>query len=258
MFSTSAFAHPRQSIVPPHAVPPFPRLRAYLMHLPQGLASYPEAQIKASLYVHSLNDKPLADFLGILPPEVATLVERPLLMSTWAPSVHVQALYLAIADAYELRDEAFQIWALRMQRSLLSSPLYRALAALASPTLLLSGAEKRWGSFHRDSEIEAQSDGPGRAVVRLRFPPHLYAPTNLAGVAGGIAAVAELSRARGCAVQVALRGSTEATFRVRWSGLRGQPPVVYLRVTPVGQQGQVPPGVVLAPATCSSSSSQRG
>lgn len=217
MSSAVASTFARLSRVPPGGTTTLPRLRAYVEHLPHGLDSYPEARIKASLYVHAIADKPLSPFVNALPREVAELVERPLLMSSWAPSVHVQALYLAIADAYELREEAFQSWSLRAQRALLSSPVYRALASLASPNLLLKGAEKRWGSFHRGSEIEVHDEGPGRALVRLRFPPNLYAPTNLAGVAGGIAAVAELSRARGCAVQLALRTSTEATFRVRWS-----------------------------------------
>ncbi len=215
-FATArTFAH--SSNLSSAEAPTFSRLHAYIEHLPKGLDSYPNTHIKASLYVHSLAEKPLAAFVRSLPPQVVELVEQPLLVSSWARSVHVQALFLAIADAYELRDEAFQVWALRSQRSLLSSPIYRAIAALASPNLLLSGAEKRWSSFHRDTDIQVHAEGPGRALVRLMFPPHLYAPTNLAGIAGGIGAVVELSRARGCAVHLALRSSTEATFRVRWS-----------------------------------------
>lgn len=194
----------------------FRRLASYIRELPNGLASHAAASTKASLYVHALADKPLLPFVRDLPPEIADLVERPLLVSSWAPATHVQGVFLAIADAHELSDDAFQEWARRTQRALFTGILYRALSMIASPSALLKGAERRWDAFHRGSTLAVIDSGPGHVTARVDYPHNLYALTNLRGFAGGFAAAGELSRARGLAVRVAEKTACTATFDIRW------------------------------------------
>lgn len=194
----------------------FPRVAAYLRGLPLGLASYPEATMKASLFRDAIVDRPLTAAVPFLPAPMVDLIERPPLVSTWVGTVPVQALFLAIADQHRMTDEAFAAWTHRTQKSLLGGRLYRTMMALASPTLLLNGTSVRWGSFHRGSEVEVQQTGPGEARLSVLFPKGLYAPTNLKGFAGGFQAVAELSNAKPVSVTLVEAKPTRGDFLVRW------------------------------------------
>lgn len=195
----------------------FPRLNAYLRALPAGLASHPEAETKASLLVGALEDKPLAEYASRLPAELAAVVTQPLLVSTWMSAVLAQAMFLAIADAHALTDDAFESWSRATQLTLLRRPLYRALAVVASPAILLQGAERRWRSFHRGSVISVAAQSPAHVHIALEHPTNLYAPTNLRGFAGGFAAVAELAGGRAVRVKVGARTATRSEFEVVWA-----------------------------------------
>jgi hypothetical protein len=194
----------------------FPRLHAYLKGLPDGLASYPEATAKASMFRDALLDKPLQEVVPLLPDPLAQLVLYPPLVSTWVRSVSMQAIFLVMADHHKMTDDAFSVWTHRTQKALLGGPLYRAMVSLASPSLLLNGASLRWGSFHRGSQVEATETGPGEAMLVMRFPRGLYAPTNLIGFGGGFQAVAELSNAKPVSVSVLEMTPTRARFQFRW------------------------------------------
>ena len=194
----------------------FPRVASYLRGLPHGMASYPEAMVKASMYRDAIVDRPLSDVVDKLPRAMADLVERPPLVSTWIPSVPVQALFLAIADHHRMTEEAFAAWTHRTQKSLLGGRLYRAIVALASPTMLLNGTRVRWASFHRGSEIEVSQTGPGEARLSVLFPRGLFAVTNLRGFSGGFQAIAELSNAKPVSVALVDAKPTRGDFLVRW------------------------------------------
>ncbi len=169
------------------------------------------------MYRDSAQDRPMHDALPWLPAPLAELVVRPPLVSTWVPSVTMQALFLAIADHYAMSDEHFMQWTHRTQKTLLSGRLYRSMMALASPALLLTGTSVRWRSFHRGSEIEVDQVGAGTARLSVVFPRGLYATTNLMGFAGGFQAVAELSNATTATVVLTDVLPTRGVFTVRWS-----------------------------------------
>lgn len=194
----------------------FPRLSAYLKGLPDGLASYPEATAKASMFRDALMEKPVKEVVHLLPDPLAELVLYPPLVSTWVRSVLMQSIFLVMADHHHMTDEAFATWTHRTQKTLLGGPLYRAIVALASPTLLLNGASVRWRSFHRGSDVDVKQTGPQEALLMLSFPRGLYAPTNLIGIAGGFQAVAELSNAKPVSVSVLEMTQTKARFEFRW------------------------------------------
>jgi hypothetical protein len=194
----------------------FPRLSAYLKGLPNGLASYPEATAKASMFRDALNDKPVRELAPLLPDPLADLVLNPPLISTWVRSVLMQGVFLVMADHHHMSDEAFSIWTHRTQKALLGGPLYRAIVALASPNLLLNGASVRWRSFHRGSDVDVQQTGTNEAMLVLTFPRGLYAQTHLIGFCGGFQAVAELSNAKPVSVSILEMSATRARFQFRW------------------------------------------
>jgi hypothetical protein len=194
----------------------FPRLEVYLKGLPHGLKSYPEAKAKASMLRDALLDKPLKEVAKLLPDSLAELVMSPPLVSTWVQSVLVQAIFLVMADHHRMSDGIFSTWTHRTQKALLGGPLYRSIAALASPALLLNGASMRWHSFHRGSDVHIKQAGPGEAVLLLTFPQGLSAPTNLVGIGGGFQAVAEVSKAESVTVRVMEMTQTLARYQFRW------------------------------------------
>jgi hypothetical protein len=164
----------------------------------------------------ALADRQLLGFAHELPAPVAELVRSRPAPTAWLPSVHVQALFLAIADAYEMSDRAFLEWSYRVQKPLYAGPIYRPLMVLASPRMLLGGAKLRWSSVHRGSDIDVRTINDASARVTVSYPQDLFAETNLHGFAGGFRAVVELSNARSVDVSVAYVGATHATFDVTW------------------------------------------
>ena len=194
----------------------FPRLDEYLRKLPNGVASYPDAQIKASLYRAALDTRPLDDVAHELPPPVADLILTPRLMSSWTPSVPALCVFLAIFDRYEFDEARFRIWSEHAQTALFGSALYRALLSVLSPNRLLAGVEKRWGTFHRGTDIAMRETSASSVEVTLTHPPDLYARPNLLGIAGGLVAAGKLSRAKAVNARLALMTSTEARFDIDW------------------------------------------
>jgi hypothetical protein len=193
----------------------FPRVASYLRKLPAGLASYPECTTKASLYRSALEDKPLAD-AEYLPAPLVELAERSTLTSIWVPSVHVQALYIALCDAHALGLRDFARWSAESTGRLLGGPLYRMIAAIASPSALLQGAKFRWSAMHRGTELQVAPTSTG-AVVTMTFPENLYGMLNLAGFAGGFEAILHHSHAKDASVEVVASSATSARFNATWA-----------------------------------------
>ena len=194
----------------------FPRLDEYLRKLPDGVASYPDAQLKASLYRAALSARPLDDVAHELPAPVADLILAPRLMSSWTPSVPALSVFLAIFDRYEFDEARFRIWSERTQTALFGSALYRALLSVFSPGQLIAGVKKRWGTFHRGTEIAMRETSASSVEVTLTHPPDLYARPNLLGIAGGLVAAGKLSRAKTVNARLSLMTSTEARFDIDW------------------------------------------
>jgi hypothetical protein len=95
---------------------------------------------------------------GLRSAEVASLVAPRHSVSAWVPSVPVQALYLAIADHYGFSDDAFEECSYATQKALLGT-MYRTIAAVASPGMLLAGGALRWRSLHRGTKLRTSAAG---------------------------------------------------------------------------------------------------
>jgi hypothetical protein len=198
----------------------FPRLASYLGSLPLGLGAHGAAMTKASLVRTAILDKPITRPDGALPPELVALLRDPPLVSTWTRAVHVQALFLAIADEWGMTEDLFADWTYHLQKRLFRSAVYRVLAVVTRPRMLLAGARLRWSSFHRGTTLEVTTrDHENAATLMLRFPRGLYTRLNLVGFGRGFQAVVELSH--GGRVQAALAAvePTHAAFAISWDEL---------------------------------------
>ena len=114
----------------------FPRLHAYVRALPSGLDSHPTCLSKASIYRKMLEQHAVDLSRGALPSAVVDLIEHPQPMGAWVPTTLGNAVELAVADTCG-SDQAFLDAALRMNRLLLVSPMYRAMFLMLSPGMVL-------------------------------------------------------------------------------------------------------------------------
>jgi hypothetical protein len=194
-----------------------PSVDRYLATLPNGLASYPECCVKASVLRNTLGSKPLGPDVE-LPLALRRLVDHPPPLTEWIPEVHFNAVSLAIREVHfnprSLDD--YLAWTFEQNRKLLSTPLYRVLFLLLTPERLLSGMQNRWSAFRRGTELQIVSRAAGRVELRLRHPAFLYPALSSQGMSAAFQAAMEHAGAKQARVEVASPGSTETTFLATW------------------------------------------
>jgi hypothetical protein len=94
--------------------------------------------------------------------------------------------------------------------------MYRALTALASPSLLSRGVAMRWGQFHRGTELSVDVHGH-QFDLTLRYPAHVFNDPIMRGIAEAFRVVAELSRAKRVQLDIVDVGVTSARIKIVWS-----------------------------------------
>ncbi|MEZ4371839.1 MAG: hypothetical protein R3B07_13480 [Polyangiaceae bacterium] len=191
------------------------RLTSYLGNLPGGLDSYPDCTVKASLLRALLVACPPLHDLQLRGPLRDLLLDPPG-ANSWIPETHFVAAHLAIADGLGLTTEDMLQRTYQANKSLTSSAMYRALASVASPALLLRGAKAGWGLLHRGVHLTLHAEKE-RARLVLTHPPNLYNSLAHESAAWGFRAVVEA--AQGSNVQASLEQSlpTGASVLVAWS-----------------------------------------
>ncbi|HEY2514934.1 MAG TPA: hypothetical protein VGI39_28910 [Polyangiaceae bacterium] len=173
----------------------YPRLTDYMRRLPRGLDSYPEVLIKALPMRKALSSKPLPPD-PMLPQQILRLLSAPLLASSWESSAAVHGMLLALADRHHMTAAQYVDWALVQNRRMMEEKIYHGLLALASPGLLLRGASSRWSTFHRGIELVLEQPSDREVSATLRFPSFLLNEMLARGLAAGIQAALEASRAK--------------------------------------------------------------
>jgi len=195
-------------------------LQRYLASLPRGVESYPEAQVKASVYRDGLDSFDLAREVEGLPEPVAELILDPLPVTAWVPEVHSLSVLLALRDRlFEPGPEGldrYEHWVFERNLRLLRRPLYRALFLLISPERLLSGVERRWSAFRRGTSARVVASGPGFAEIVISHPPKLYDQTVHRGLAGALRAAAAAAGARGPVAHLAGATDVEVHCTIRF------------------------------------------
>ena len=103
-------------------------------------------------------------------------------------------------------------------RTLLESPLYRALFRLASPSMLLRGAEWRWGQLHRGVGLDVQLNAGGMSGrITLTYPHALFTSEFVQGIGMGIKALLEANGMRALTQEMVDYGPERAVIDGDWS-----------------------------------------
>ncbi|MGI5860558.1 MAG: hypothetical protein ACOX6T_00710 [Myxococcales bacterium] len=195
----------------------FPRVAAYIAQLPDGLASYPQCQIKGALFRSALSYLPLPEVEpGALPDEVLKLVREPPRQSDWIPEVAAMAYNVAYADARKLSDAEFLDVMLEANRRSFAGPIYKILLGLASPYLLVAAGGARWGTMHRGSTLTIEKSDSHECDGRLAFPPRLFTELMLLDFSRAMQAALEASRAKEATVTLTDWGEEFGFYVARW------------------------------------------
>jgi hypothetical protein len=155
----------------------FPLVAQYVKSLPQGLASYPDCKVRATVYEDLKKDFPQLDKMPDLP-EVLRQALADSSKKDWLPEVVGNALCILVRDSILQTDETFYAWYQKNMVRLYRKPLFRAMMLIFSPTLVVIGAAKRWTTFHIGSTLSAEPvqelDGRNQTGVTFSFPPHSF------------------------------------------------------------------------------------
>jgi len=195
----------------------YPRLSAYLRSLPDGIASYPECQAKASLCRTLIEGmpKPLPKISEVPEPVRDVFAKPP--RGMWMPEVEVMALSLFIADHYRMTDEGYRRWLKTANRSLFQTLMYRALFSLISPAPLIVRGASRWAAVHKGSELDGRLVGPTEGEIQIRFPRNLFARPLLDHFTAVFEAAFEHCNARTCQVALVAADERRGCYRISWS-----------------------------------------
>ena len=201
-----------------------PSVVSYLARLPDGVDSHPTALVKGSVVRVALRPEiTAADWTGVdVPGSVRDLVQHPPSVSAWVPEAHYCALLEAIYDRWFATAEgggmpAYDAWLLAGARTLMRSPIYRALFFVAGVQRIVTAGADRWGMFHRGSSLELLTRGPGSSELRIHFPPYLFGPSPLLAVEVGVRSSVEAAGGNDVVTECRVEGPASAYYRVTWS-----------------------------------------
>lgn len=157
------------------------------------------------------------DIARAVPDDVAPFVRGELPDSMWVPEVHMQLASMEARVRMFASHDAFYAFTLELNRSILRSPLYRALAALLSPQRMLKGAQLAWSRMHRGTSVELNvMPRENAGVVTFHYPRGLFPPTFVKCFPTAAISALEAGGASGIDVIVRDLGETRAIYDVHW------------------------------------------
>jgi hypothetical protein len=187
---------------------PTRHLHAYLASLPDGMRSFPKCLVRGEVLDHTLEW--LAEVEGTLDPMLRDWVRtyRPLGRAMqWVPEVLLNCVSLQVADAGYPSGEAWLSDVYRRQRAIYSTPLYRALLLVLSPTLLTMGASDRWKAYRRGSALVvgkwAKTPAGRQTTATLEHPPGLHTDLHLLSLGQALVAAVDACGAKGSKLELA-------------------------------------------------------
>jgi hypothetical protein len=111
--------------------------------------------------------------------------------------VEFLAVASATRDAHFDSDAAFCAWVKQLNMKLFKSPLYRVLFFVATPAMMVGGTTRRWGQFHRGTELHGVLDREAKsAEFTFKYPPNVMMPLHIKLFAAAIEAALECAGAR--------------------------------------------------------------
>lgn len=193
------------------------RVGEYLASLPGGLRALPEAQVRREIVDDQLEWH--ARVGHEVDPRLAPYANDS--QSGWASEVLANALVLSVREAYPT-ETAFLSAIYERQRALFQTPFYRAVMLVMSPTLVTMGADRRWATFRRGSQLEMgrwKRDGTSRAsTATLVHPPGLHPEPILKGFGEMFRAAVDGAGAKQSTIVLAERGDTSARWELAYRG----------------------------------------
>lgn len=189
----------------------------YIGALPQGWNSFPECRIKADLL--DLAKQRINASGAEIPVQLAPIfAPNP---PKWYPEVLACATTMFYRDTCFPDEAAFLADAYAYNLEALSTPVNRVIFAVVSPSIVLSGAAKRWSSFHLGSKLwlrrTERVDGRQSADLELSYPAHLFPLTLLGAFAQSFRSAASLAGAKDTTADIIEQQSTRALFRASWT-----------------------------------------
>jgi hypothetical protein len=154
-----------------------PRAAAYVASLPEGLSSFATCWMNRHVLERVSEDFPDLGAGEALPPAIADFFANRV-AGNWITEATGNAIYLMIRDHCFGDDASFRAWNQKNIDRLIHNPIFRAIMVLLSPSLVVMGAAKRWGSFHQGTEMKTEPMGQAGARMQVRgtltYPPGLY------------------------------------------------------------------------------------
>ena len=155
----------------------FPALAEYLERLPDGLASYPEAQSLGLLLKSSVAPHYFHPSWKGLSPEIVTALRSPPLPTAWVSTVLTDAVFCVVADTFFPTREAVLKWNYDRTMRLTALPMYATLTRLAGVERFLRTAAKVHALFQRGTDVQLHVWGE-EAEIMLTHPPFLHGELN--------------------------------------------------------------------------------
>jgi len=198
----------------------YPVTARYIESLPNGLDSYPECQARTDARDNIKREFPDIGSDSNLPKIVRDFFGSRY-RDNWIPEVVSCALLLLTRDVGFKSDDDFLAWCYEGHSSLYRKPHYKIIIYILSPTLLLTGATKRWSTFHRGSTLTPKpivKEGDFfEGNASLTFPPHLFNELLLRVQRGAYKAAIDATRTKGSRIQLTEITDTSASLSFRWS-----------------------------------------
>lgn len=187
----------------------------YLESVPEGLASYPDVQVKGSVVRAVLTATPIELPRAELPAEVGALVDEPPLPSAWVPEVHLNVLQLAYQERCSAGE--WDAWVTASNRAIFEAPLYRVLFPVIGIERIVTGAAKRWSAFRRGTTVDVTLREAKRVELEIRFPEHLYDEALVHSMELAFCALGLVAGARDVVAQAVTVLPTSAQIILAWS-----------------------------------------
>lgn len=192
-----------------------PYTAAYFQGLPHGLDSYPKCQVRADVAREILKRFPQIFQHPGVSPEVVQRLRGSLTREEWMPDVQGIITRVLVRDIVCASDEEYDKWSYDVAGELFKRKLFKMLMYVLSPTLVLLGTEKRWGTFRRGTTLKSRVDG-NTAVAELTFPRNLYTPIVLRGFGEAFRASLVAARAVDPQIELLVAEPELARWSVHW------------------------------------------
>lgn len=192
------------------------RTRNYLASLPQGLGTHLECQVKGSVWRNIVAGTDMNRLMEGVPADLGILPDPAILGSAWFPAVQHFASHLAIRDCLFTSDDAIYEHFKRLNKRLLSGPLYRVMFALVSPDMVTHASDRRFASMFRGVTLKSMRVGLNREHLRLCYPEKLVPKLVARLYMTAFDAALDLAGAKGIVATMVEYDDREANYELTW------------------------------------------